>query len=116
MGLFKTWTEKEFAYMGWHDCPIHAIKFIDDPDNFQNKLCFDIDYIIEWIESENNIYFNFSICPCTLSFYDVRNLDIDISTGLVTTLNLEIDNILLLEKITHNDCYVTNRWQIELQN
>lgn len=114
--LDKIWTEKDYDTMNWHDCAVHSITFINDTEHFNNKLQFDIDYILEWRYGNNDSSFEFLVCPANLTFIDVHNLEIDISTGLVTTLNIEIDNINLLEQISRGNDYITNKWHIELHN
>lgn len=116
MNYVNLWTEQDFNSMDWHDCYIHAISFINDDKLFENKLCLDIDYILEWKLSKNETYCDFLVAPCNLIFEDVHNLEINIDTGLTTTLNLEIDNIYLLAIIERENNYKTKRWQLELQN
>jgi hypothetical protein len=39
------WSDKDFEIMGWHDCPIYALKFDD-------KVSLDLDYIFQWNDPE----------------------------------------------------------------
>lgn len=113
----KIWTLDEFEYMNWHDARIHSLGIVNDEEHYQNKLSLDIDYILEWIKNDKGGYF-FSVIPCILTFYDVHDLTIDISTGRTTTLNLEIDYIEMNEynSLDENDPFKTISWSIELQN
>lgn len=112
---FKTWTEADFETMNWHDCAIYAIGFVEDKEHFENQVYLDIDYIIEWRQTTESTYFDFLVCPCTLVFNDVHNLRIDIDTGMLTILDITIENIhLLKEKISNG--YATSEWHIELRN
>jgi len=112
---FKTWTEADFETMNWHDCTIYAIGFVEDEEHFKNKIYFDIDYIMEWRQTKESVYFDFLVCPCTLIFNDVHDLKIDIKTGALTILDITIESINLLKGKPRGENYTTE-WQIELRN
>lgn len=75
-------TEDDFETMSWHDSRIYAIAF--RPEDFEFVL--DIDYIVKWIEPDpEGSHYSFLIAPATLIFWNVRDLEFDISsydTGL----------------------------------
>lgn len=81
------WSEDEFANLQWHDLPIHGVKAV--PDRFQ--LCFDIDYIVEWLCSAlEKGPVTFRIAPATLIFDNVRKVSISVASqqGLLTIREL----------------------------
>lgn len=108
------WTETDFARMGWHDSPIHAMAFIPE----KNEIIFDIDYIIEWIPPKpEETYYKFWVAPATLVFENVY--DVDINTGSYPS-GLEIDAITRKDLCApHNDEYIERiqewLWTIECQ-
>lgn len=75
MHVKEIWSDKDFDEMGWHDSCLHAISFPQYDQVFE----LDIDYIFEWVLNKESNLFNFHISPCTLTFYDVLNLEINIS-------------------------------------
>ena len=77
------WSHKDFEKMGWHDCMIHGIVF-----KWENhELVLDIDYILEWINPENDeTYYKFRISPATLIFFNVWNLNLNLEDSLKTQI------------------------------
>jgi hypothetical protein len=71
-GLSKaTWTDADFATMGWHDCRIHAISIseYDDDTLPPARLLLDLDYIVRWVDPvPGDEHFTFWIAPATLVF------------------------------------------------
>ena len=67
----------DYEKMNWHDNHIHSFKIRESDDDWSGVLEFDIDYILEWHNAENN-GFNFLLAPATLSFYGVADLVITI--------------------------------------
>jgi hypothetical protein len=65
--------KNDFQSMCWHDNAIHGISIREGDDGCGGELDLDIDYILEWIEPENNS-FSFRIAPTTLTFHDVSDL------------------------------------------
>ena len=108
------WTESDFEIMGWHDCMIYGFAFLTNPENSQSDLLLDIDYIFEWIKpkppAEN---FNFFVAPCTLIFHEMTNLTIDIETGRLIPIEIEISDLHIKEKLQLTDDYSTISWNIE---
>jgi len=71
-GLSKaTWTDADFATMGWHDCRIHAISIgeYDDETLPPARMLLDLDYIVRWVDPARHAErFTFWIAPATLVF------------------------------------------------
>ena len=80
------WTDDDYELMGWHDCPIRGVAFLDDSDygagQFDSKLAFDIDYIFKWglVETEKEPSYSFYISPCTLVFEQAYDVTLNGST------------------------------------
>lgn len=88
------WTEKDFDKMGWHDSRIYGLSISKFEQNVQNDLIFDLDYIFQWIHpAHDQKYFSFQVAPCTLVFHNASDLIIDISTGLLLEIELEIEDL-----------------------
>jgi hypothetical protein len=108
------WTDNDFDDMAWHDCSVYSIAFCSD----EYSIAFDIDYIFEWIHSEQDEkYFKFWIVPATLVFDNIYNLCFDISSYNGA---LEIDTITRENPLKPNNAsYVHNKdewtWRIECQ-
>lgn len=104
----KKWTDADFEKMIWHDNYIHG--FYVDAENTQ--LIFDIDYIFEWLESDNK--FNFLVSPSTLIFHNVYNLKIAIS-WTDSALEMAIDKIIRDNKqLTPNKKFTKYEWTINI--
>jgi len=80
------WTDDDYELMGWHDCPIRGIAFLDDCDyvagQFDSKLAFDIDYIFQWVlvETDKGQRYSFYVSPCTLVFEQAYDVTLNGST------------------------------------
>lgn len=70
------WTDADYEQMGWHDCRIRAFAFLGD----ELQLMLDIDYIFEWVQLPDSVYFQFWVAPATLIFENVYDIEIDIHT------------------------------------
>ncbi|MET4105612.1 hypothetical protein [Hymenobacter sp. UYP22] len=57
------WTEADFEQMGWHDARIYAVRFGE-------HISFDIDYIFQWMQADEDDYFSFWVAPATLVFHE----------------------------------------------
>jgi hypothetical protein len=77
------YTESDFEDMGWHYCQLRAMAF----DNDFFTISFDIDYAFK-LELVDNVY-EYYTSPCTLIFYNVYNLDIEIGSEWI----MEFDEI-----------------------
>lgn len=88
------WTEADFETMGWHDAMIYAFAFVTANPEGQTDLFIDIDYIFEWIQpTPPAVNYKFHVAPCTLVFHNISDLVIDIGTGRLWQIDLEIDNL-----------------------
>ena len=99
------WTDDDYASMGWHDCVIRAVAFMDDSDysadQYDSELAFDVDYIFQWILNENQGY-SFGISPCTLVFEGAYDVSLNLTTvgytpvfSQIIDLTIEPDKELL---------------------
>jgi len=75
------WTEEDFENMGWHDCPIYAVRFEDN-------IYLDIDYIFKWNDNGVGNPFTFWIAPATLVFESPYSLKIDIELEFINGLEI----------------------------
>lgn len=97
------WTERDFKTMGWHDSRIYGFAISKFKNNEQNDLTLDIDYIFQWIHpTGDEKYFTFQVAPCTLVFHNASDLIIDISTGSLLEIELEIDNLEMSNGTSEN--------------
>jgi hypothetical protein len=67
----------------FHDNLIYAVRLDPaDPDtgDWQSRLCFDIDHIVEWICGIDGRA-RFRVAPATLAFHDVTDLRIGVDFG-----------------------------------
>jgi hypothetical protein len=113
-GLSKaTWTDIDFAVMGWHDCHVWAISVTEYDDDTlpPTRLLLDLDYIVRWVEPESpERHFTFWITPATLVFEMAWDI-----TGDFGPLNdaLEIADI---HRLNPPDDGPDDLWHIEGQN
>jgi hypothetical protein len=105
------WTEADFDKMGWHDSWIYALGFITPDEDKQSDLILDIDYIFEWIQPNlPDNHFTFQIAPCTLVFHEISDLKMELETGLMWQIELEID------ELNRRDENGKTIWTIETHN
>jgi hypothetical protein len=78
-GLSKaTWTDADFADMGWHDSRVHAVSITEAVHETltQLRVVLDLDYIVRWVEPERRPrYFTFWVAPATLLFERAWGID-----------------------------------------
>ena len=95
------WTEADFDEMGWHDCPIYAMKFDDN-------ISFDLDYFFKWNQPEiEGMPFTFWISPVTLIFEDITLFKVNCITDFVNGLEINV--------ISKSTLKNTIEWIIETQ-
>jgi hypothetical protein len=100
----RTWTDKDFDNMGWHDCHIYKVQLSKD-------LELDIDYILHWNKPDlEGLPFTFWIAPSTLIFKNITNLGFDFEIGVVN--DFEIEDIEW-EKNTNCWTIITNQGHFE---
>ena len=80
----KIMDDTDFENISFHDNFIHALTY--DPED--SELLFDIDYLIEWLEPDEEGCYSFNIAPSTLIFYGVSNLEIDIGINGIATFDI----------------------------
>ncbi|MEU0559476.1 hypothetical protein [Dactylosporangium sp. NPDC006015] len=108
-GLSKaTWTDADFAHMGWHDCRVHAVSVgvYDDATLPPARLLLDLDYIVRWVEpAGDGEPFSFWISPATLVFEEAWNI-----TSRIGPLHdlMEIADMHRL-RATGNRCHLSRR-------
>jgi hypothetical protein len=108
-----TWTDADFADMGWHDCRIRAISVSEHEDDTvpPGRLLLDLDYIVGWVDPVRpDRHFTFWIAPATLVFDQAWNITGDL--GPLHDL-LEIDDV---HRIDSPDERPEPTWHIEGQN
>jgi len=71
----RLWTLADYDQLGWHDCRIYSIGFVDE----RFRLAIDIDYIFE-TRTEPDPERGFLVAPATVEFLDVSNLAIRIDS------------------------------------
>jgi len=95
-GLSKAvWTDADFPQMGWHDCRVHALSYLEDDDPPPGRFLLDLDYIVRWVEpAKGEKHFTFWIAPATLVFDEAWDI-----TGTIGPLHssLEIADLHRLE-------------------
>lgn len=88
------WTNDDFEFMGWHDCPIYGIRF-------DNEILIDLDYILKWELDTTKKAYSFWISPATLIFHNVSNLHIDINLDFINGIEiLDINREILKDTKT----------------
>ena len=83
------WSEKDLAEMSWHDVIIHAIAATtelisrpnEEPRMEPRDLLLDIDYVLNWREALTERRSDFWICPATLIFRGVSELEANFTSG-----------------------------------
>jgi hypothetical protein len=78
----KVWTDADFDQMSWHDTHVHGIRLVGG-QNGEGELILDIDYILEWLKSEQGA-FKFRVQPATLVFHGVTFPRIAVDYAAVT--------------------------------
>ena len=77
------WTDAQFDSLSWHDNHVHALRIIEGPHG-TGTLALDIDYILEWLPSEERKGYRFRICPAELRFLNVTDLRIRLDYATAT--------------------------------
>jgi len=113
-GLEKaTWTDADFAAMGWHDCHVHAVSVGERDDGAipPGRLLLDLDYIVKWVDpAYGQQHFSFWIAPATLVFEGAWDI-----TGDLGPLG-ELLEIADLHRLDSPDKYPDPLWDIEGHN
>lgn len=87
-----SWTEADFADLGWHDATIHALAF-EPEDHAPGRLLVDLDLIVAWLPpTEPSDPFAFLVAPATLAFPDAWDVRVDIDLR-ASAFALQLDAI-----------------------
>lgn len=108
-----TWTDADFATMGWHDCRIHAISIgeYDDDTLPPARVLLDLDYIVRWVSpARAEKHFTFWIAPATLVFESAWSI-----SGQLGPLH-ETMEIADVHRLDGADSSSDPLWHIEGQN
>ena len=88
------WNTDDFDLMSWHDVHVHGFKLIDfDDDEGAADLLLDIDYILNWEQTDNE--FMFTVCRAELRFHKVFGMkfELDYETPKAGMCPFSIDGI-----------------------
>lgn len=83
----RSWSESDFADLGWHDARIWAVAAI--PEEFEFVL--DLDYIFRWVEPvDGEDQYKFWVSPVTMVFRNVHSVKLDVESrqGSLEVVNL----------------------------
>lgn len=108
----KTWTEKDFNEMGWHDNHVHGL-LIREGEHGTGDLVLDIDYILEWNCPSNQKRYEFLVAPATLTFISMSDLklQLDYVASSAGICPFSIDGIVRESKQYPNG-YSSYAWHI----
>ena len=105
----QIWTDEQFDEMSWHDNCVHALRIVEGVHG-AGELILDLDYILEWIEVEDN--FQFLILPVTLKFREVTGLRISLDYA-TPTIALGPFSIHAIErKVEQRERYAAQVWKL----
>ena len=77
------WTIDDFESMSWHDVHVHGFRLDSfDPDLGASDLVMDIDFILEWKESDGK--FEFAVAQAVLRFHTVSDLKVTLDYATPT--------------------------------
>lgn len=105
----QVWTDEQFDEMSWHDNCVHGLRIVEGTHG-TGELILDLDYILEWIESEDG--FRFRILPVTLKFREVTDLRIflDYATPMIALGPFSIHAIE--RKFEQRERYAAQVWKL----
>jgi hypothetical protein len=106
------WTHAEFEMMSWHDNHVHALR-ITEGEHGAGTLSLDIDYILEWMTSDNQAH-RFRIIPATLEFQGVFGLQIEIDYKKPTAATTPFSIDRIERTVDKRDRYDAILWTIAL--
>ena len=107
------WYVADFDTLSWHDVRVHGFRIVEG-DQGTAELVLDIDFILEWLPSEDGGY-RFRIAQAILQFHEVFGLRfmldyVACSTGMTA---FSIDRIER-EVIGDDERAQTYRWRIDV--
>ena len=105
----QVWTDEQFDEMSWHDNCVHGLRVVEGTRG-AGELILDLDYILEWIETEKG--FRFRIQPVTLKFREVTDLRILLDYA-TPTIALGPFSIHAIErKFEQRERYTAQVWKL----
>lgn len=107
------WYVADFDTLSWHDVRVHGFRIVEG-DQGTAELVLDIDFILEWLPSEDGGY-RFRIAQAILQFHEVFRLRfmldyVACSAGMTA---FSIDRIQR-EVIGDDERAQTYRWRIDV--
>ena len=112
----KTWTEKEFDSLCWHDNRIQGIGFVTPKEGYDNEFFLIIDHILEWIPTPEG-RFRFAVAPACISFRDAAKIVIEAALGYREHLTIDrIEREEISTEAQRRLDYRVFRWTIFLQS
>ncbi|MER9934317.1 hypothetical protein [Mesorhizobium sp. M0088] len=87
------WSMSDYPSMGWHDCRIYSVSFLNE----SNIVSFDIDYIFDYKmdEREEN---RFLVAPANLHLFDAFDFTLEVKSGELVGVTIENMTISYLRK------------------
>ena len=111
--MIDHWTEDDFDKVGWHDVHVHGLRIVEG-EHGSGHLCFEIDYILDWIcPKDDDKSYRFKIAPALLNFRNVTSLrlSVDYATPTAALGPFSIDGIER-QPIAYSSDYNSFRWTI----
>ena len=106
------WHTEDFDSLSWHDVHVHGIRFASfNEDEGATDLVLDIDYILKWEKSADQLLF--TICRAELTFHDAfrLKLELDYLTPTAGMCPFAIDGIHR-EPLAFSTGFRSFRWRI----
>ena len=77
------WHTEDYDQLSWHDVSVHGLRLDNyNENNGSADLTLDIDFILDWIEKEEKIYF--STCRAELKFHEIIGLKVDLDYASIS--------------------------------
>lgn len=112
MDTLGPWTAADFESLSWHDAHVYGFRFASfDPANGAADLVLDIDYILRWDGSGEQL--RFTVCQAELRFHEVFGLkfSIDYATPTAGMCPFSINDIERELRVAANG-YESYRWRL----
>lgn len=108
----KIWNTENFEEMSLHDCTVHGFNIAEEDYGF-GELTFQIDYILEWLNSESE-NFKFRIVPVELVFHSVSGLRVDINYESVSAAIQPFSIGAIKKEIVMSNGVESILWNLEI--
>ena len=111
--MSNTWTEDDYDSLSWHDVHVHAFRIVEG-EHGSGQLWFDLDYILEWICSEDGSC-RFRVAPAVLVFREATSLRLalDYESPTAALVPFSLDGIER-EIRQHQRGYQTQHWTMRV--